>query len=459
VRYQFRISGNHHQAIYKHLFPGDGKEAVAIVLCGRYTSINVTILLVKELYPIQYSDCDRSGDFVAWKTETIIHLLERANKENLSVIKIHSHPGGFREFSELDNESDLKLLPSVYGWMDKNQPHASAVMLPDGEIFGRIVDMDGCFHNIDRLALAGDEIKIWPTQFIDSESDDLLLRNRQTLGAGTIGLLKKMKIGVVGASGTGSPTIEQLVRLGVGELVLIDPDIIEIKNLNRILNSTLKDAENERLKVDTIKSFIEQIGFETLVTTHPINLFDSRQAIYDLITCDVLFGCVDSIDGRHLLNQIASLYLIPYFDLGVKIEADGLGGISQVNGVVHYVQPCGSSLLSRGAYTIKGLEAASLKRKSPDEYLRRKQEKYIVNLPVESPAVLSINMQVSSVAMTEFLDRINRFKNSEPRERSVTWIAITEGINFYESDGEADAYLARRAGRGDTVPFLEMSDL
>jgi tRNA A37 threonylcarbamoyladenosine dehydratase len=32
--------------------------------------------------------------------------------------------------------------------------------------------------------------------------------------------------------------IEQLARLGVGEFALIDPDVIEMKNLNRILNAT-----------------------------------------------------------------------------------------------------------------------------------------------------------------------------------------------------------------------------
>ena len=42
--------------------------------------------------------------------------------------------------------------------------------------------------------------------------------------------------------------------------------------------------------------------------------------------CDVVFGCMDSIDGRHLLNKLATFYVIPYFDPSVKLEADGTGG-------------------------------------------------------------------------------------------------------------------------------------
>ena len=458
MQFQFRISGKHHQLVYKHLFPGDHKEAVALVLCGNYASEHLTILLAKEIYLIPYEECDRSGDFVAWKTESIIHLLEKANKENLSVLKIHSHPGWFSDFSEVDNRSDTILFPSVYGWMDGAQPHGSAVMLPDGEIFGRVVDSEGGFLIFNRVMLIGDEIKVWPI-YNEMPNEDLHLRNRQTLGQGTSNLLHQMKIGIVGASGTGSPTIEQLVRLGVGSIVMIDPDIVEFKNLNRILNTASEDAEFKRMKVDVLASFIKRIGFNTTVDVFPSNLFDSREAVNALITCDVIFGCVDSVDGRHLLNQIATYYLIPYFDLGVKIEADGEGGIEQINGVVHYIQPGGSSLLSRGAYTLKTLEASSLKRKSPNEYERRRQEKYIVNLPVDRPAVLSINMQVSSVGVTEFLDRIHRFKANEPGERAVTWISITEGMTYYEPDGIPDNYLLRKVGRGDAIPFLEMPDL
>jgi len=461
VQYQFKISSQLHQTIYNHLLPGDGLEAVGIILCGFNQNINRWTLLAKEFHPIDYNDCVRGGDFVHWKTELIVHLLEKANKELLAVLKIHSHPGGYDQFSWIDDESDQQLLPSLYGWIDGEQPHGSCVMLPSGEIFGRIATENGDFIFFDKVLVAGDDIKIWPRhkQGNSTLENEITLRTRQTLGDGTATILKSLKVGVVGASGTGSPVIEQLARLGVGEIIICDPDVIEYKNLNRILNSTLFHAENQVKKVDVMKESIARLGLDIKVTVYASNLYDSRDAIIDLSSCDVLFGCMDSIDGRHLLNQLATFYIIPYFDLGIKIEADGNGGIEQINGVVHFLKPGGSSLFTRGTYSLDILQAAGLKRKNPDEFTKRLAEKYIVNLPVDRPAVISINMQIASTAVNEFLDRIHRFKNSNPSSRASIWISVTEDLIFCEGDGQPDFYLQKRVGRGDMIPFLEMPDL
>ena len=101
------------------------------------------------------------------------------------------------------------------------------------------------------------------------------------------------------------------------------------------------------------------MGLGTVVDTYPTSLFDAR-AVRAVASCDVVFGCMDSIDGRHLLNKLATFYLLPYFDMGVKIEADGAGGVDQVCGTVHYLQPGGSSLLSRHVYTMEQVRAAGI---------------------------------------------------------------------------------------------------
>ena len=458
MQYQLRISGKHLEQLYQHLFPGDNKEAIAIALCGYHLGTNSTIITVHEIFNVPYVQCERNVDYIQWKTDSIIPVLEKASKKEMSIFKIHSHPMGYSRFSKQDDGSDLNFFPSMYGWTEGVQPHGSIIMLPDKKLFGRIVSLKNEFIPFDKVSIVGDAISIWNNK--DCHFDKTIAkRNLQTFGEGTTKLLKSMKVGVVGASGTGSPTIEQLVRLGVGEIVIVDPDKVEKKNLNRILNTTLADANEGAFKVDVLTRVIEQIGFKTKVLSFNENLYDSRDAIYELITCDVIFGCVDSIDGRHLLNQIATFYIVPYFDLGVKLEADEQGGINQVNGAIHYVQPGGSSLMSRRVYNSKGLEAAALLRQDPEEYDRRSKEKYIVNLPVESPAVISINMQVSSFAVNEFLDRIHPYKGTAPRERAINWISISEGLIFSEPDGEPDKYLEKKVGRGDVKPLLEMSEL
>jgi len=45
----------------------------------------------------------------------------------------------------------------------------------------------------------------------------------------------------------------------------------------------------------------------------------------------------ETIDGRYLLNAIASYHCIPYFDVGVRLDA-----IKALDGHVHIVEVCGT---------------------------------------------------------------------------------------------------------------------
>ena len=86
------------------------------------------------------------------------------------------------------------------------------------------------------------------------------------------------------------------------------------RNVNRVLNSTMQDVEEKRLKVDVQADAIERIGLKTRVIRLSKSLW-SPDVVRSVAQCDVLFGCMDSIDGRFLLNALASYYTLPYFDI------------------------------------------------------------------------------------------------------------------------------------------------
>lgn len=458
---QLRISGYHHDILKQHLLPSDGREAVAVALCGRYSDNQAEILLVHDLTLIPYNECfSREPDLLHWSTKRIQHYFETIGKTDLALLKIHSHPGGYERFSSTDDISDNEFFNSAFGWSTNNKPHASAVMLPEGKMFGRFFFNDLHHEHIDKIIVSGDIIQNFSNDARASNSD-FALRTIQAFGDKTYQLLSNMVIGVVGCSGTGSPVIEQLVRLGVGKIVLIDPDIVERKNLNRILNTTSRDVEKGSSKVLTLEKAIKKIGLGTIIETHQVNLYDDTDCLKALIKCHVVFGCMDSVDGRHLLNQLASFYLLPYFDLGVKLEADGSGGINKVCGSVHYLQPFKSSLITRGVYTTQDLRASSQIRKNIEEFENLRKNAYIKNVNVNNPAVISVNMLIASHAVNEFLNRIHPYKSDHPSSSAVSTIDITEGyiLNSSESDFEQDAYLKKKSGRGDMVPFIEMPEL
>lgn len=454
-----RLTGKQHKQLKSHLFPGDNKEAVAIALCGRANGKRHHCLSVRKIILVPYHLCQvREADQIKWSTQIIIPVIEEAAKKKIAILKIHSHPGSFSDFSIADDKSDRDLFSSIYGWMDDELPHASVIMLTDGYMFGRCVDANGNFIPLSVITVAGENIHRWYNNHASKELPEFTSRHKQIFGKGTIEILRNLAVAVVGCSGIGSLVIEQLVRLGVGRLVIIDPDHVEEKNLNRILNTTMKDALNKSLKTEVIARAIREMGFGTEIVTFPTSLFD-REAVKAIAECDIVFGCMDSIDGRHLLNRIATFYSIPYIDIGVKLEADGSGGIDHISGAVHYLQPDGSSLLSRKVYTMEQVRAAGLKRTDSDSYRDLLESKYIIGVNEDRPAVISVNMFFASKALIELLSRLHPYRDDNNDNFAVYRYSLTGEYSHVESDGEACPVLSRHVGRGDVTPLLEMPEL
>lgn len=441
----------------RHLLPEDGCEAVAILLCGMARGGNPLRLLVRQVHLIPHEACDRRPDAVTWPTELIVPWLEVADKLGLAVVKIHGHRG-YDRFSQTDDESDRLLFPSLYAWVDRAPVHASAILMDDGRLFGRVVSEDGQFQPLQAVHVIGDDIERFDGGGGAAAVPEHGRRIAQTFGGGTFERLRRLKVGVVGCSGTGSPVIEQLARNCIGSLVLVDPDHVEDKNLNRIANTTRDDAEHGRLKVDVAARAIAAMGLGTTVRTLASTLFDPF-VVRELASCDVLFGCMDTIDGRHLLNKLATFYLIPYFDLGVKIEADGMGGVNQVCGSVHYLQPGGSSLLSRHVYSLEQVRAAGMMRTDPQQYQRLLDEGYLRGVQEDRPAVVQLNTLIASLAVNEFLARLHPYRLDPNADHAVTRISLSHGIFEHEADGEPCPVLSRHAGRGDAEPLLDWPEL
>ena len=229
----------------------------------------------------------------------------------------------------------------------------------------------------------------------------------------------------------------------------MDSDVLEEKNLNRIANSTTDDARNRQPKVTALKQAIQKIGMGTNVDDYHA-LTDSPDVVAALIDCDVIFGCVDSAFGRYHLDCLASAYLIPYFDVGVHLEADGTGGITSADAVSHYIHPEGDSLLSRGAYTMEQVTAENWQRNAPEHYREQQAAGYLAAVGEEQPAVMSINMQAACMAFNDFLARIHTYRFDDNQEFGTQRFRLVHGCYEKDTDtGKPHPLFKRYAGIGD----------
>lgn len=458
------LNGAQHSALKDHLFPGDGLEAAAFLLCGVRAGDRRTRLVAREVFPVPYSACSvRTDHRVTWPTDAILPLLERAERSGGTLVKVHSHPGGYPAFSEVDDESDQQLLPSLRDWFDDDRPHASAVMLPDGRMFGRIVGSDGELRPLALINVAGDDMLFWHQGETDGRPvPGFAASHAQAFGEGTFDLLRRLSVAVIGCSGTGSPVIEQLARLGVGELVIVDDDTIEERNLNRILNATAADAEAGRPKVAVLSEAVTHMGTGTQVIALERSLW-SPEAIEAVAQCDIVFGCMDTIDGRFLLNTLATYYQLPYFDLGVRIhavpEGPRRGEIVEVCGSVHYLTPGGSSLISRGLLSLDDVRAAGLARTDPEAHARQIADGYVSGVAVRRPAVISLNMLIGSLAVNELLARLHPFRDDPNGAFAHIEVSLSEMAMFRDPKPDVCAILRGDLGKGDVRPLLGMPEL
>lgn len=452
------LTGAHHAELERHLYPGDGKEALAFVLCGRRDGDRRQRLVSQSVYPVPYEACAvRTESRVTWETDAIAAMLDRAAAMGLSVIKVHSHPTGVLGFSDADDAADAQLLPSIYGWVEREIPHGCAVMLPDGSMFGRWQAPDGTLSPIDCISVAGDDLKFWFSEGAAVAVPGFAASHAQAFDEGTIAAFQRLSFGVVGASGTGSPTIEQFSRLGAGEIVAADDDFVELRNVNRILNSTADDANARRLKVDVLGDAVERIGLGTRFIRLTKNLWDP-EVIRAIAQCDILFGCMDTVDGRYLLNSIATHYNIPYFDIGVRLDA-GQGVIREVCGTINYLQSGRSSLISRGLFSMQDVAAAGLRRNDPNAHARQIKDGYIKGVQAHRPAVISVNMLASSLAVNELLARLHLYRE-EPNANFASVTFSLSSMEFItEPEGDICNIFKRKVGAGDLSPLLGMPEL
>lgn len=436
---------------------------MAIALCGRRAGQQNHRLMVREIHPIPFEAySNRTASSITWSTDAIARLLDIAEEQKLSVIKIHSHPTGYERFSELDDTSDYDLLPALRGWVEADIPHGSCVLLPNGQMFGRMLWRDNVLTPISCISVIGSDIHFWHHSESVNQLPAFTVSHEQAFGQGTTNLLRRLSVAVVGCSGTGSPIIEQLARLGVGELVLVDNDVIEVRNINRILNSTMQDAHEKRPKVDVLAESIKSMGLDISVQTLQKDLWD-REAVQTVAECDVIFGCVDTISGRYLLNTLATYYTIPYFDLGVRLEAvsDGSdkGQIREVCGTVHYLQPGLSSLISRGLVSMKQVSSERLQRTNPTAYAHQLNDGYIRGVQESKPAVISVNMFTASLAINDFLGRLHPYREQPNHAVAYIEFSLSSLDIFTEPEGEKCSMLQDKVGLGDIEPLLGIMEL
>lgn len=435
------------EELRQKLFDRPGVEGAAFLLCGQSVSEDVVKLIVHAVLPIADEDYLRRESYgLTIASPTLTRVAKLARYENLSVIFAHSHPEGVPDFSEQDDREEARLLPFLQARVPE-RVHGTLV-LTEHHIQGRLY----LPHQtpVDEVMTIGDRIRSWGLRgagLVEPFFD----RQVRAFGPDIQSLLKRMRIGIVGVGGTGSPVAEQLYRLGVGNLRLFDGDQFAETNVNRVYGSTLKD--DGRLKVEILKDHLDRIGLRTTVDIVPEHI-SYEVAARALRDCDVVFGCTDKELPRAILVQLAIRYSIPVFDLGVLIDSRD-GSIVGVHGRVTTLLPGEACLFCRGRITAEAIRVESL---SEEDRQRQVRDGYAPELNEPAPAVIAFTSATASAAVMELLHRLTGFMGSE-RSSSEVLLALDQSRLRTNRIAPREGCMCEDHsfwGLGDVQPFLEM---
>jgi hypothetical protein len=169
------------------------------------------------------------------------------------------------------------------------------------------------------------------------------LISQSFLGSDSDAVFAEAEVAVVGLGGGGSHVVQQLAHLGVGRFVIVDPDVIEDKNLNRLVGGTAYDVTEALPKVAIAERLIAAVNPAAVVTPCQSRW---QEAMDSVRRCDVIIGCVDTYKERDELERFARRFLIPYIDIGMDVH-EALGEFS-ISGQVVLSSPAGPCLWCLG---------------------------------------------------------------------------------------------------------------
>lgn len=388
-----------HTAAYTHLFQKKGQEDLCFALWRPSTGASRSTAIIHRLVLPAAGERLLHGN-ASFFPHFFERALSEARAEGTGLAFLHSHVGpGWQDMSKDDIVAELGMA-------------APAKAITDLPLVGLTLGTDGAWSArywvktapskyerrwCEVVRVLGERLAM---TFYDAlrpvpQWREELVRTVSAWGRQAQSRLARLRTGVVGAGSVGAIIAEALARMGIGQITLIDFDIVEPLNRDRLLHAREEDALLRRLKIsmlaDALHASATAPQFEVRKVPFSITEDEGFRAALD---CDVVFCCVDRPWGRCALNLIAYAHLIPVIDGGVLARTGRRGQMVGADVRAHTVGPARRCLVCLGQYD-PGLVPVERDGLLDDP-------SYILGLPADHVSRRNENVFAFSVAAAAF---------------------------------------------------------
>mgnify|MGYP005846305209 CR=1 FL=1 len=406
------------------LLKDSSREAFALLLGKRITVDGGTIIKVLSAHypgPNDYISQDYAR--LHLKREYIYDRLVdmQQNGEADTLIDVHTHPFSYNgvSFSAIDDNDEQNFCTWLHDTLD--DIHYASIVLSHSDYSARHWEWEGetpVAHNARIKAQIVSEN--WPAADFKNSNGELnenlengfLARSVLALGLDTLRqITTDQTIGIIGVGGLGSIIAENLVHSGFNSLHLIDPDHVELTNLNRIVGAYYCDAQLQKLKVDAVRDHLERINPCVDICAHPHGIEDPSLLPY-IMQCDWLLVTTDNHFSRFKAQEIALQLGIPLISSGVNITVED-GRITDMSGEV-IIARYGDNLCLNCLGRINPIMIAA--EQNPESFIAQElvRKGYVAGLEVKDPAVKTLNAILGAMTVDVLVNQFTLRQEHKP---------------------------------------------
>ena len=127
--------------------------------------------------------------------------------------------------------------------------------------------------------------------------------------------LRNARVLVVGAGALGNEVLKNLALIGIGQIFILDSDIIEPSNLSRTV--LFRKEDQGQSKAETAAKRTHQLCVDDKSIIHGINADVNKIGDGLFRRMNVVIGCLDNVEARLAISRGCWLAGMPWVDGGI----------------------------------------------------------------------------------------------------------------------------------------------
>ena len=330
----------------EHLLRSDGQEDICLVTYRRSTGSTRNSALLRTFVEPGPEDRQVHGNASisgAYVTRAAVYAAQ--HHEGLALA--HSHPGGrgWQSMSGPDRDAETSyanLVREITGLPLVGLTLAGRDRSWSARHWNRGVGARVAFTDCENVRVIGSHLRVsWNDSLRPPPSPTgAQLRTVSCWGEEHQANLARRRVLIVGLGSVGLDVAVRLAATGLIDVGLMDFDVVEPINLDRLIGATRRDARLRRPKIDVARRVM--LGNATAARPQfSLHRFSAcePEGFRHVLDYDVVFSCVDRPWPRAVLNGLAYTDLIPVIDGGVAIDHMPTGGMRNATWRSHVVGP------------------------------------------------------------------------------------------------------------------------